>query len=67
MDALQTAWGVSFVAAGWLLVVGAIRMIAYRSGEVDHTPGMRGVALFTLAGGAVAAVVFVVLTIVIVT
>ncbi|GAA4686867.1 hypothetical protein [Nocardioides nanhaiensis] len=34
------------------LPVGAWRLLAYRSGQVDHTPGMRNVAYLalTLAG-----------------
>ena len=54
---------------GWLdfLPIGVIRMIAYASGQVDHTPGMRGLALATLGTGVVAAVAMVALTIAVVT
>lgn len=65
MDSLQVAWAVSLVATGWFLAVGAIRMLAYRSGEVDHTPGMRLVATITLSLGLVSFLALVVLSIVI--
>lgn len=62
MDALEIAWALSFIATAWFLPIGAIRMIAYVSGQVDHTPGMRRLAVATLATGAGAAVVMVSLT-----
>lgn len=65
MTALLAAWVASLLATGWLLGVGGFRMVAHRSGQVDHTPGMRNVALTALALGALAAVAFVVLTVVI--
>ena len=63
MTGAQTAWVVSLVVAGGLLPVGAIRMLVYRSGEIDHTPTMRRVAVFALVGGGVALVVWAVLTV----
>ena len=65
MGSLEVAWTVSLVATGWFLAIGTIRMVAYRSGEVDHTPGMRFVARLALALGAVAALALIILTIVI--
>lgn len=65
MGSLQVAWAVSLVATGWFLAIGTIRMLAYRSGEVDHTPGMRFVAALTLALGGIAAAALIILTIVI--
>lgn len=67
MTTLYAAWAVSLVASGWLLGVGAIRLIAHRSGEVDHTRGMRNVANLALGLGALSAVTFVVLTVVLTT
>lgn len=67
MTSLFAAWAVSLVAAGWLLVTGAIRLLAYRSGGVDHSAGMRNVGLLALGIGGLLAVVWVVLTVVIAT
>lgn len=65
MDLQHAAWAVSLVAAGWFLPVGAWRMLAHRSGQVDHTPGMRMVAVLALGLGIVAVVSFLVLTVLI--
>jgi len=62
MDALEIACALSFIATAWFLPIGAIRMIAYASGQVDHTPGMRRLAIATLGTGVAAAVVLVALT-----
>ena len=62
MDALEIAWALSFIATAWFLPTGAIRMIAYASGQVDHTPGMRRLAVATLGSGVVAATVTAALT-----
>ncbi len=62
MDALEIAWALSFIATAWFLPTGAIRMIAYASGQVDHTPGMRRLAVATLGTGVVAATVTAALT-----
>lgn len=56
-------WAASGVCAFLLLPVGAIRMVAYRSGEVDHTPALRSVALLALGLGTAALVVFAALTV----
>jgi hypothetical protein len=58
MDTAQLVWGGSGIAAFLLLPVGAIRMIAYRSGQIDHTPTMRLVARLALGLGGVALAVF---------
>ena len=55
-------WAVSGICAFLLLPVGAIRMIAYRSGEVDHTPALRSVARLALGIGGAALLVFAGLT-----
>lgn len=65
MGSLEVAWGISLVATGWFLAIGSIRMLAYRSGEVDHTPGMRFVAVLSLALGALSLAALIILTIVI--
>ena len=66
MDALEIAWALSFIAAAWFLPTGAFRMIAHASGQVDHTPGMRRLAIATLATGMGAAVVMASLTVAVV-
>lgn len=63
MTPAQIAWVVSLVVAGGLLPVGVIRMLIYRSGEIDHTPTMRSVARFALITGGVALLVFLALTV----
>ena len=63
MTAAQVAWVVSLVVAGGLLPVGAIRMLVYRSGDIDHTPTMRRVAWFALVTGGVAFLVWAALTV----
>jgi len=62
---LYAALAATLVVTVWLLPVGVIRMLAYRSGEVDHTPGMRNLAIVALALGAVSAVTCLVLAAVI--
>jgi hypothetical protein len=62
MTVAQTLWVISGVTAFMVLPVGAIRMVAYRSREVDHTPALRGVALTALGLGAAGLVLFVGLT-----
>jgi len=67
MGNLEIAWGVSIVVAGWFLPIGMIRMIAYRSGQVDHTRGMGRLAAVTLGTGVLAALVAVALTVAVAT
>lgn len=55
MDTLVALWIALITAAAWLLMVGAIRLLAYRTGT-DRTPGMASVAGVALGLGAVAAV-----------
>lgn len=59
---LEAVWAVCGISAILLLSVGAFRMLAYRSGETDHTPTMRRVALLALGLGAAALLGFVALT-----
>lgn len=56
-------WAASGICAFLLLPVGAIRMVAYRSGEVDHTTALRSVALLALGLGTAALAVFAALTV----
>ncbi|MBM9458710.1 hypothetical protein JK386_02235 [Nocardioides sp. zg-536] len=56
MDGLTFAWGVALIVTGGTLLPGLVRLAAYRSGSVDHTPGMRTVALTILGIGMVALV-----------
>lgn len=63
MTAAALVWAVAGITAVLLLPVGAFRMLAYRSGETDHTPTLRAVAVMALGIGGVAALVFVGLTV----
>ena len=63
MGTVETAWAISGVVAFLLLPVGAVRLVAYRSGEVDHTRALRSVAIVALSLGALALVVFLAMTI----
>jgi hypothetical protein len=47
----------------WALPLGVVRLLAYRSGETDHTPTMRTAALFALALGLVGLACLVVLSV----
>ena len=51
MSPLQVVWAASLVATLWALPLGYVRMLAYRSGEIDHTPTMRTSAWFALSLG----------------
>ena len=62
MSAAGLVWAISGICALGLLPVGAIRMVAYRSGEVDHTPALHSVARLALGIGGAGFVVFVALT-----
>lgn len=62
MSTTQALWAVAGIVALFLLPVGAFRWLAYRSGETDHTPALRGVALMALSLGGVAFVAFLALT-----
>lgn len=62
MSTAQLLWGVCGITAFLLLPVGAIRMLAYRSGEVDHTPALRSVAVLALGLGGLALAGFLVLS-----
>jgi hypothetical protein len=63
MSIAQALWVVCGIVAVLLLPVGAFRWVAYRSGETDHTPALRGVALMALGLGAVGFVAFLGLTV----
>lgn len=62
MGTMSMIWLGSAIAALMLLPVGLIRLIAYRSGQVDHTPTMRTVVVVVLGLGTLAALVFVALS-----
>lgn len=63
MGTAQVIWAVSGIVALMLIPVAGIRMIAYRSREVDHTPELHFVARLALWLGAVALVVFLATTV----
>ncbi len=66
MDPLHAAWGVSLVVTLWALPMGFIRMLAYRSGEIDHTPTMRTAAWFALSLGLLGLACLVIFTVLLV-
>lgn len=54
----------AIVSAGWFLPIGFIRLLAYRSGTADHTPGMRNLAIVALTLGVISLLAAIVLSIV---
>ncbi|WP_148574059.1 hypothetical protein [Nocardioides caldifontis] len=63
MSPLLVAWGASLIVTLWALPVGIVRMLAYRSGETDHTPTMRTAAQVALALGLLGLVSLAVLSV----
>lgn len=61
------AWSVALIVTAGTLPPGVLRVLAYRSGSVDHDPGMRTVAAVVLAIGLVALVCFLALSVVLLT
>jgi hypothetical protein len=59
---LGWTWAISLIAAAGLLPVGILRMVAYQSGQIDHTPQLRLVAWLALGLGLAALVVFLVVS-----
>jgi hypothetical protein len=51
MGGLELAWGVSVIVTVVALPMGVVRMLAYRSHEIDHTPTMQVAAWFALGLG----------------
>lgn len=64
MTTLQAAWGAALIASMWFVPVATIRVLAYRSGEVDHTKGMRTVAIIAAVGAVISVGALVVLTLI---
>jgi hypothetical protein len=60
MSRLQLAWVVSLLVTLTALPVGAVRMVAYRSGEIDHTQTLLIAASVALSLGVVALLALVV-------
>lgn len=60
MSSLQLAWAVSLLVTLTALPVGAVRMVAYRSGEIDHTQTLLIAASVGLSLGVVALLALVV-------
>jgi hypothetical protein len=60
MSPLQLAWVVSLLVTLTALPVGAVRMVAYRSGEIDHTQTLLIAASVALSLGVVALLALVV-------
>lgn len=67
MDLVYVVLGLTLLATLWFLPVGTIRLIAYHSGDVDHTRGMHNVARTILAIGLVSLVLSVILAVVVLT
>lgn len=63
MSTVAYLWMVALAATMWLVPYTVVRVVAYRSGEVDHTPGMRKVATFSAVLAVVAVGSLVVLTV----
>lgn len=63
MDWLLYAWGVALIVTLGALPPAVIRTLAYRSGQIDHTPTMRTVARFAVVLGALGFVCLVGLTV----
>jgi hypothetical protein len=63
MDAVHFAWSVALIVTVGTLPPGLVRALAYRSGSVDHTPGMRLVATVVLGIGLVGLVCFLALSV----
>jgi len=64
MTTLQAAWGAALIASLWFVPVATIRVLAYRSGEVDHTQGMRAVAIVATVCAAISVGALVVITLI---
>jgi len=64
MDGVVFAWSVALIVTAGTLPAGIVRTLAYRSGSVDHTPGMRMVAGVVLAIGMIALVCLAALSVV---
>ncbi len=62
MSTAQVVWAVSLVVTLTTLPVGAIRMVIYRSGQIDHTPTLHRVAWLAVGLGSIALAVFVAMT-----
>lgn len=59
MDTLSVVTAAAALITGMTLPAGVWRVLAYRSGQVDHTPGMRNVAILALGLGVASAAVLV--------
>jgi len=57
------AWGVALIVTLGALPVGILRTVVYRSGDIDHTPTMRTVAIFAMTLGLVGLVCLVALSV----
>ena len=58
MDGLGFAWSIALIVTAGTLPPGLVRAVAYRSGSIDHTPGMRTVAVVVLTVGLVGLLCF---------
>jgi len=63
MNGLEMGWAVSLMAAFWFVPVAAIRVMAYVSGDIDHTRTMRITATVATIGALVAVNTLVVLSV----
>lgn len=63
MSAAQVVWATALIVTLTMLPVGAVRMVVYRSRQIDHTPTHRFVAWLALGIGLAGLVVLVVMTV----
>ncbi|WP_435768980.1 hypothetical protein [Nocardioides sp. SYSU DS0651] len=63
MDGLTFAWSIALIVTAGALPVGIFRTLAYRSGDIDHTPTMRTVAIFAMTLGLLGLVCFLALSV----
>ncbi len=63
MDPWWYAWGVALIVTVGALPAAAIRTLAYRSGDIDHTRTMRTAAVFAVTLGLVGLVTWIGLTV----
>ncbi|HSE71534.1 MAG TPA: hypothetical protein VLA97_12310 [Nocardioidaceae bacterium] len=57
MSGLEMAWGLSLLITLTALPVGMVRLLAYRSGEIDHTRTLLVAAVVAMSIGVLAALV----------
>ena len=67
MDTIQVLWGASLIIMVTALPMGLVRLVAYQSGETDHTQTMFIALLVALGTGLLGLVGLVVTSILLIT